>query len=398
MINVLSAIMGQGKTQRAFKQVEDLDLNRKVIYVTPLLSECDRVIDHFSNTGRVFIKPMVADNSGSKMINLLNLLSHKSNIVTTHALFRNLTPEHLKLLEESDYTLVLDEVLTVIESFKNVKGFSYTFEHIKELMSDGFLYLDADKVTLRWDKEKASAEESFYQSLKVVCDRGSLLLIDGKCVLWMMPVELINAFKDILICTYLFEHSLMAGYLKMNKIHYEVSTFGSKPSDFVEFINICDKKALNSVGDRYKALSANAMEKNRGGCVDDLKSKLYSFYNYHHRDVPSDRRLWTCFKGSKSTLSGGGYSRKWLACGTKATNDYSETKILAYTCNIFQQPYIVKYFASRGVSLNEDMYALSEMLQWLYRSQIRNNKPITVYIPSSRMRNLLKAWLEDTYI
>lgn len=35
-------------------------------------------------------------------------------------------------------------------------------------------------------------------------------------------------------------------------------------------------------------------------------------------------------------------------------------------------------------------YALSEMIQWIFRSRIRNNESINIYIPSSRMRNLLQ--------
>ena len=40
------------------------------------------------------------------------------------------------------------------------------------------------------------------------------------------------------------------------------------------------------------------------------------------------------------------------------------------------------------------MYALSEMIQWIFRSRIRNNEDINIYIPSSRMRNLLIEFLE----
>jgi hypothetical protein len=41
----------------------------------------------------------------------------------------------------------------------------------------------------------------------------------------------------------------------------------------------------------------------------------------------------------------------------------------------------------------EEQFALIEMIQYLYRSAIRERKPINVYIPSLRMRELLKSWL-----
>ena len=44
-------------------------------------------------------------------------------------------------------------------------------------------------------------------------------------------------------------------------------------------------------------------------------------------------------------------------------------------------------------ALNNDKIALAEMLQWIWRSQIRRGQPINIYIPSKRMRRLLMEWL-----
>jgi hypothetical protein len=77
----------------------------------------------------------------------------------------------------------------------------------------------------------------------------------------------------------------------------------------------------------------------------------------------------------------------------KATNDYIEKRSLAYLCNIFHQPIIKGFFEERGIMVYEDLHALSEMVQWLWRSQIRRGDPVTVYAPSERMRGLLKMWL-----
>lgn len=38
-------------------------------------------------------------------------------------------------------------------------------------------------------------------------------------------------------------------------------------------------------------------------------------------------------------------------------------------------------------------YALSALLQWIWRSAIRNGKKVTIYIPAPRMRQLLTDWL-----
>ena len=44
---------------------------------------------------------------------------------------------------------------------------------------------------------------------------------------------------------------------------------------------------------------------------------------------------------------------------------------------------------------DENLYALSELLQWIWRSTIRDNKPVCIYIPSERMLNLLIDWLNN---
>ncbi|PPQ33064.1 hypothetical protein CCR94_03000 [Rhodoblastus sphagnicola] len=77
----------------------------------------------------------------------------------------------------------------------------------------------------------------------------------------------------------------------------------------------------------------------------------------------------------------------------KASNNYRHKSSIAYLCNWFCHPVIKRYFDDKGVKLNEDMFALGAMLQWIWRSQIRDDKPIHLFIPSERMRNLLKDWL-----
>ena len=58
-------------------------------------------------------------------------------------------------------------------------------------------------------------------------------------------------------------------------------------------------------------------------------------------------------------------------------------------------PIIKNYFIQNGIEVDEDCYALSEMLQFIWRSGIREGKKITIYIPSIRMRNLLKDWIDN---
>ena len=53
------------------------------------------------------------------------------------------------------------------------------------------------------------------------------------------------------------------------------------------------------------------------------------------------------------------------------------------------------YLQDFGCKMNPNVFALSEMLQWLWRGCIRNKEPMNVVIGSERMYWLFMNWLND---
>ena len=125
-----------------------------------------------------------------------------------------------------------------------------------------------------------------------------------------------------------------------------------------------------------------------------LQNNVSNFFRHIRNDSSKDN-LWTTFKDYKGSISGKGYTKGFLPINMRATNLYKERTSLAYLVNIFFHPIINGFFQDHGVTVDEDGYALSEMLQWIWRSAIREGKEIWIYIPSSRMRKLLENWIED---
>jgi hypothetical protein len=41
-----------------------------------------------------------------------------------------------------------------------------------------------------------------------------------------------------------------------------------------------------------------------------------------------------------------------------------------------------------------DAYALTEFIQWVWRSRVRRGENITLYLPSPRMWELFEEWLD----
>ena len=105
--------------------------------------------------------------------------------------------------------------------------------------------------------------------------------------------------------------------------------------------------------------------------------------------------MWTTYKDYKGLLSGKGYTSGFLSYNTRSTNEYRIKTHLAYCANIYFNPYLKNYFLDHGVEVKEDKFALSELIQWIWRSAIRDGKEIWIYIPSKRMRTLLQEWLNS---
>lgn len=131
--------------------------------------------------------------------------------------------------------------------------------------------------------------------------------------------------------------------------------------------------------------------------INQLRNNAYNFVRYkckaHKEDV-----LWTSYKDYADALTSDKLtyqSRKsnWLAWNTKATNQYADRTVLVYLLNVFPNPLFKNYLENDNFQFNEDDYALSALLQWIWRSAIRNGKKVTIYIPAPRMRQLLTDWL-----
>jgi hypothetical protein len=123
----------------------------------------------------------------------------------------------------------------------------------------------------------------------------------------------------------------------------------------------------------------------------------------------ADKVAWTTFKrgdgdrydgpmrvkGLMDDCQEDGKAYGFLAYNTRATNAYRNVQAMAYPMNVYQHGDVRGYFDERGIATSEDLYAISTLVQWLWRSRIRQEprQSITVYLPSERMRGLFLEWL-----
>lgn len=425
-IKVIDSPTGTGKTSWSINYINHLPEDKKVIFITPFLSEVERVIKECPN--KQFFQPENKYGSGRKMQHLLKLIRAEKNIVSTHSLFSQITDELITALHASDYILILDEVFNVVEKFDMWDDFPYmspeekdelTKNNLKTLFDKHFIQAK-DDFLIEWiDKDNPLDK---YRSLKQLIDRGLLYLINNKLLLWTFPVEVFQPgiFQEIYILTYQFDYQLQSYYYKYFDIHYKKYHIETINNVFtmVETINndyekkwiekvkplitIIDNPKLNKIGDyiwTFRGLNKSALcknwYKNNIGEVDRIQKNITNFYmNYSKSN--SNRRMWTCFLDYKKDIKNSNISLKtWVAMNSRATNKLKNKTALAYVVNRYINPFFIAFFNKKEIVLNQEGFALSEMIQWIWRSAIREYKPITIYIPSERMRDLLKSFLNQ---
>lgn len=81
--------------------------------------------------------------------------------------------------------------------------------------------------------------------------------------------------------------------------------------------------------------------------------------------------MWTTFKDHKNSLKGNGYTKGVVSCNSRATNEYKDRTAMAYICNWFVQPSINNFFKANGIKIDEERIALSMLVQYIFKSVIR---------------------------
>ena len=392
-VYVCDSVMGSGKTCAAINKMRTEP--GPFIFVTKFLSEVDRICRECA--GQHFVQPKPSENG--KLGSLLKLLQQKRNIASTHALFYRYNDEVLEAIRAGGYTLILDEVVDAV-------GLIETTAHdITGIFDCGFASI-GDDGRVQWIKDSYTG---VYDGLKNIISSQYVTLEDNILLVWTLPIALFEPFKEVWVLTYMFESSLQCAYFKLHSLSWEYVQVQKKDNEYMfisgrarnkmvlPVINVDMDKKLNHVGDDRCALSSTWFRKkiiNKDSSIDVLKRNIYNEFRNRFPGEYSDR-LWTTFEQSRTKLRGNGYSKGFLSYNARAVNDYSDRFALAYCVNVFMNPFIKRYFTSRGVEINEDQWALSEMLQWVWRSAVRRGEEIWLYIPSRRMRLLFLDWVRE---
>lgn len=404
MIKVCDSVMGTGKSESAITYINEHPDDR-FIYITPYLDEANRIKE--SCPEMYFVEPSnkLSKYSFKKTLHTAALIEEGRNITTTHQAFKGYTDDMLENIRRVGYTLIIDENVDVLEKFDCHP------DDLKLAIDAGYISENNGTYSIvNGDYHGKVFSELFHmlrsRELIHVVGEG-----ENDYFYWALPPDLMTAFKDVFVLTYLFEGQSLHHFFEIYHLPYEYIgvertpdggyRFGKAPGYTPEYIfhlkdklHIIDNDKLNEVGDDYHAMSMNWFK--RGGKdVAQLKRNISNCYNNIWRDIPANRRLWGAYKGAYSQIKGKGFSRSFLTFNAKATNAYRNRDCLVYIASPFMNVGEKAFYQMHGIEVDEDAYALSIAVQWIWRSAIRDGVDVYLYIPSRRMRTLLLQWIDS---
>ena len=407
MIKVCDAIMGSGKSMSAAAYM-NANHEKKFIYISPykedgpiMREKCPRL--------RMAVPATLPEFNCSKTNHCKKLIAEGRNIACTHELFKRYDKEVLQMIQEQHYTIIIDEEVAVMKECELHPG------DIEVLLDAGYIYEDDMGNILGTEKEyRGRVFRDFFYMMR----NRNLYKCGGddgaQYYYWQLPPDLLQAFDDVFILTYLFECQDIKYMLDMHGMEYQYIYvcrtegggyfFSDEPSylpayvpHISDMIHICEEESLNACGkpdQRECPLSMNWFESGKHDAdVKQLKNNLYNYFRRHCGGATAKERLWGTYKSLENDLRGKNYADCFLVFNKKGSNEYRNKRALAYCVNLYVSPQIKNYYAKYGITPNEDERALSIMIQWIWRSAIRDGQEIHIYIPSERMRNLLKDWM-----
>ena len=399
-VKVCDALCGAGKTTACINLINSSD--QRFIFITPYLAEVERIVKCCAD--KKFVTPSSRVYDGyTKLDDIHELLKQGRNIASTHALFANYTDETKELIRSQRYILILDEVIDLFKPVGIDKG------DIEMLLRNNVAFKSGDGIV--WGDEEYTGVT--FNEIMQMSKSKNLIDLGGSLFFWIVPMDVFGCFAEIYILTYLFEHQPLKSFFDIYGFKYELIgtkrignsyqlcsiTEMDRAIDLRNKIHILDNEKLNEIGKDYYALSSRWFDKSLKESgqpnIERLKHNLANLFR-HIFAGETNQRMWASVTQYRKCIRGKGYSNGFISFNRRATNEFSHKKYLAYCVNVFLQPWMTNYLKKLGAAeMNQDMYALSVLVQWIFRSAIRNGEEVWIYLPSRRMRKILEQWLEN---
>lgn len=416
--------MGSGKTTTAINYINSMekyyskDSPERVIVCVPYREQIDR----FSKNTK-----LKTPKDGIKLEHLKKLIANGENVVITHALFNIFDREIIDLLTNGKYKYDLfhDEQP---QFFKGVIGGDRSGDFsnpvldnigqldLLNLINNGILIKMQDKFI--WNEQCLynSEKKSVFNPLKNLCSVVDLYhygtnkadKVCPACLVVFTKPEIFNAFNNVWILSYMLKNSIVDCYFTLNNI-YNIEYYHIEDNQFKEGYKFEYPQGLNRISlhqGKYNfdfGLSKNWYYQNANNeKLHDMGKYCYNYLRFvlGKNSWKSSDYILTTFSGYEAGIAKGNKNlskNRFIPCNTKATNEYKEATVAIYLCNRYPNVMLQGFLTAKGINFDEKLFALSELVQFIFRTNIReltSETTIHVLVPNKRMRNLFAAWLK----
>lgn len=424
MIRICDAVMGSGKTSAAITYINEHPKD-KFIYLTPYLTEATRIYENCPKARFCQPKTYTSGCEHGKVNHTYELVKQGRNITSTHSALMCYTPKMLDTIQEQGYTIIIDEALSVLDNIGDPEAEDNRWSKIPsprdmDIMAKYGFVTEVDEG--EFVKTDLDGSDCLYAPLLEGMESRFVLNVTGKkngILRWLFTGDIFRKAKDVFVLTYLFKGSELESFMNMEGLQYQsiwISRSGDGQYRFSEssiyipeyihdirnMIHLCESDTLNEIGsNRYEqnALSITwySKKKREDQELVRLRSHIQSFFSYHTRGIPKEERVVAKFKDMWSKIKDNGYASEekyGLVFNAKSKNCWSNRKALVYPVNVYPNTDIKNYYIKKGYPFDPDNYALSILVQWVWRSAIRNGEEIYLFLPSMRMRGFFTDWMD----
>jgi hypothetical protein len=402
-VKLVDYMMGAGKSTGILDWM-DANPQNSYIFVSPLLSEVEeggRVHTHLKNVSL----EIPSDSQGSKSSSLLSMLKAGDSIACTHSLYLSMTDRHFTELELRGYVVIIDEEVDVIDGFNKCSK-----DDLQWLLEKGDISIRDEDGMVEWvgSRDKITSKHKYHSFLQY-CDAKALYSTKRSDTMMVsqLPIKLFEVAKEVIILTYMFDGNILDSFLKLKG--FEVEKFNGFTCTNPDKGKIRELLTVIPPNRKLKnySMSSTWWSEANGKQINDVANFIRTAARGN--GLVADDVLWTIPKSravkqsgqSKNLMTPRGYTRDssrgtcYLSATTRATNDYAHKKGMFHCYNRRPLVPVSAYLQDYDCNIDFKVFAVSEMVQWLWRGCIRNGEPMVVAIGSERMYNYFTEWLND---
>lgn len=411
---IIDRACGTGKTS---EMLASLQSNRKYLLVSPSLSEIERFVTDAPD-GVEIVAPK--EGKGPKLMQLEKLLTEGKSVAITHKLFfMTLRLAHLM----TKYEIIVDEAPNPVTCVNTINADAFH----EAVVGGGYATICPDTLQvqptakwIKWQRDMVDSDgeptyaNGLHSDIYKPAIQGQLHVGETGIFAVATPNQVLLSGRSLTVMTYLSEGTYIHAYLKMLSKSQPKAAFTviqETPSEWLEQVrelvtveDLALPKHLKLSFSKQTRRSKDATCKAIGGALKNLLYRRWKRVKRTDILITCARDKWFDDRKGRypgewakySRLFGRDYGKdgvQWLPNKTRGTNDYKHASHAIYLYSMSPNPMVQNFLGVTGQRF-ADEYALAEMVQWIWRTRVRDGLPITVAIPDDRMQSIFKSWLD----